>query len=676
MIGWYIHHQGRGHLHRATAVAQAAAARGMQITGISSLPEPSDWPGEAGWVQLDRDDTAGEDDGGFREPTASGALHWAPLRHAGLRRRSAQLSAWIDHAAPQLLVADVSVEIALLARLHGIPVVTVALPGDRNDPAHRLGYGISSAVVGMWPAEASGIFHGAAEVHALGGLSRFSPESRAGSAERVTQDHRDTAKRTEPEDRQSEVLVLSGGGGGAVTDAAIAQLRRVLPQARLRVLGGEGSWEADPWPLLIRADLVLTAAGQNSIAEIAASRTPALVTALDRPHQEQDHMLDALERGPWPVLRAPEPGDDAGWDRAVNQALALEGQDWASWSDGAAADRFAELLHSMLPAPATPAEDTPRAVVVTAVHGRATHLRRQRAALALSAPPAVAHVVVAMEDPEVSARLAAAQPGTHHATKAGVTGHAAELPTQVWEIPRSAGRLPLAAARNLGAQRALEQLPGPDDLLIFLDVDCIPDPGLISAYIEASRLRPEDLLCGPVAYLPELPGEALDAATAEQLAAWAEPHPARPAPAPGEIQTHGEHALFWSLSFAVRRDVWETIGGFDEAYTGYGAEDTDFSWRARAHGVELTWVGGARAYHQHHPVSRPPVEHLTDILRNGRIFADRWGHWPMEGWLQEFERMGLVHRKREDWVASQDPQQRTGQATARATEQDSTGRSA
>ena len=22
MIGWYIHHQGRGHLHRATAVAQ------------------------------------------------------------------------------------------------------------------------------------------------------------------------------------------------------------------------------------------------------------------------------------------------------------------------------------------------------------------------------------------------------------------------------------------------------------------------------------------------------------------------------------------------------------------------------------------------------------------------------------------------------------------------------
>ena len=61
MIGWYIHHQGRRHLHRATAVAHAAAARGTQITGISSLPEPADWPSAAGWVQLARDDSPMDD---------------------------------------------------------------------------------------------------------------------------------------------------------------------------------------------------------------------------------------------------------------------------------------------------------------------------------------------------------------------------------------------------------------------------------------------------------------------------------------------------------------------------------------------------------------------------------------------------------------------------------------
>lgn len=348
MIGWYIHHQGRGHLHRATAVAQAAGARGLQITGISSLPEPADWPVDAGWVQLERDDAPAEDHGGCREPTAAGELHWAPLHHPGLRRRGAQLSAWIDLAAPQLLVADVSVEIALLARLHGVPVVTVALPGDRSDPAHRLGYAISSAVVGMWPAQATEILAGAPSVHALGGLSRFAPEaptSRPNGPAPETSGPNGAEERS----RQPEVLVLSGGGGGAVPEAAIAQLRRTLPHARLHILGGDSSWEADPWPLLQRADLVLTAAGQNSIAEVAASRTPALVTALDRPHQEQAHMLAALERGPWPALRAPEPSDDAGWDQAVAQVLSFDGEDWTSWCDGAAADRFAALLHSMLP---------------------------------------------------------------------------------------------------------------------------------------------------------------------------------------------------------------------------------------------------------------------------------------------------------------------------------------
>lgn len=372
MIGWYIHHQGRGHLHRATAVAHAAAARGTQITGISSLPEPADWPSAAGWVQLARDDSPMDDSpmpegtgqprggtgdggpvqGGFRAPTAAGTLHWAPLHHPGLRRRSAQLSAWIDHAAPQLLVADVSVEIALLARLHGIPVVTVALPGDRSDPAHRLGYSVSTAVVGMWPAQATGILTGAPAVQALGGLSRFTPAPRDARPASPSTGH--PSARAAAEDPPLEVLVLSGAGGGAVPPAAVAQLRRALPKARLRVLGGESGWEDDPWKLLQRADLVLTAAGQNSIAEVAASRTPALVTALDRPHQEQQHMLAALERGPWPAVRAPEAGDSAGWDRAVAQVLQLPGADWESWCDGAAALRFAELLDALLPTPAPP----------------------------------------------------------------------------------------------------------------------------------------------------------------------------------------------------------------------------------------------------------------------------------------------------------------------------------
>ena len=50
------------------------------------------------------------------------------------------------------------------------------------------------------------------------------------------------------------------------------------------------------------------------------------------------------------------------------------------------------------------------------------------------------------------------------------------------------------------------------------------------------------------------------------------------------------------------------------ADVGYGAEDTDLGQRFRALGLGLGWVGDAPAYHQHHPVSDPPVEHVADIF--------------------------------------------------------------
>lgn len=113
----------------------------------------------------------------------------------------------------------------------------------------------------------------------------------------------------------------------------------------------------------------------------------------------------------------------------------------------------------------------------------------------------------------------------------------------------------------------------------------------------------------------------------------------------------GDPNLFWSLSFALHRDVWLRSGGFCEEYVGYGAEDTDFGSQAVAAGLDLAWTGSARAYHQHHPTKSPPVDHLDDILRNGRIFRRRWGRWPMTGWLEEFERLGLVVCDGDDWVA-------------------------
>ncbi|MCZ4067503.1 glycosyltransferase [Microbacterium sp. H37-C3] len=213
----------------------------------------------------------------------------------------------------------------------------------------------------------------------------------------------------------------------------------------------------------------------------------------------------------------------------------------------------------------------------------------------------------------------------------------------VVRVPPGAAGLRLAAARNAGA-RAAEALGA--RLLVFLDADCIPGPELVDRYRDAASQHPDAVLCGPVTYLPA--GAALDAAS---LRAATAPHAARPAPPAGTLQRAdpADYPLFWSLSFATTTAVWQAVGGFDERYEGYGGEDTDFAFSLRRAGVPMVWVGGADAYHQHHETSSPPWQHLDDILRNGALFAEKWGEWPMTGWLEAFERAGAITRQGDGW---------------------------
>ncbi|WP_291051105.1 galactosyltransferase-related protein [Herbiconiux sp.] len=273
-----------------------------------------------------------------------------------------------------------------------------------------------------------------------------------------------------------------------------------------------------------------------------------------------------------------------------------------------------------------------RVALITVVHGRHDHLARQREALARSYPRPDDHVIVVIDDPALEALLA------RDAAAASVAAPGPSTP-RVVTMTAYDGGLPLAAARNRGADTALA---AGADVLVFLDVDCLPAEELVGSYARTA-MDPSTrgrLLCGPVAYLPPPPpaGYDLDALPA------AKPHLARPAPPPGDVELGGDHDLFWSLSFAVTAETWRTIGGFHEGYVGYGGEDTDFAHMARAAGVELAWVGSARAFHQHHPVESPPVRHLDAILRNAALFHERWHRWPMRGWLDAFEAQGIITR--------------------------------
>lgn len=197
--------------------------------------------------------------------------------------------------------------------------------------------------------------------------------------------------------------------------------------------------------------------------------------------------------------------------------------------------------------------------------------------------------------------------------------------------------LPLARARNAAVEAASFEA------LVFLDVDCIASPGLITRYHKALQTRPA-LYIGEVHYLPTDAVRYRDtgAINLERLSELGERHPARPAIAFDDIRHEPDHGQLWGLSFALMRSDHRRAGGMDEGYVGYGGEETDYAWRLAAAEVPLYWVGGALAWHQHHPLHAPPYPHLEAIIANARRFHARWGHWCMDYWLGQFRDAGVI----------------------------------
>lgn len=329
MIGFYVHHHGNEHLHRALAVSRAFD---RPVTGLSSLERPVLWPGA--WVRLDRDDE-GDTSG---DPTVRGRVHWAPRGHPGLRSRMAEIAAWISHLQPSLLVVDGSVEVSLLARLHGVPVVSVVAPGHRGDDAHRLGFDVADALVAFWPAEAQEMLLDVPasvlrRIHPVGALSRFD-EALAGRAARASRAER------------REVALIRSGRPGSWSPELLQEVREQTPGWTWTVVGqAHARDETDEAETIRRADVVVTHAGQGALADVAALRRPAVVVPEPSPHDEQRVTAEVLRRAALPVLVTDQPiGTD--WAERLTEAAALDGEDWARWCDGDAIGRLLDVVRA------------------------------------------------------------------------------------------------------------------------------------------------------------------------------------------------------------------------------------------------------------------------------------------------------------------------------------------
>ena len=358
LVGWYVHHHGAGHRTRFSAVRPYLDA---DVVVFSSLAAPADLPRDTTWVELERDDSVTIDpDGTARDPadaspTVGGLLHWAPVGHPGHTARLGRIATAVVEAAAEgrpfgAMVVDVSVEVALFARLLGVEVVVVSQPGDRTDLPHRLAHDAARRVVAPWPAgthDSSSLDRVADKVRWVGGISRWDGRRAGGVTGAAGVDGTEARVGVASEARAGVVpgsVVFVGGAGGSDHDdlaAAVAAAARATPGTTWTALGLD-SWVDDPWATLNTAEVVVTWAGQNTVADLAALDARAVVVPQTRPFDEQATTARALDRAGLAVVPAGWPADHE-WPGLLERARALR-PDWAAWRVEGAARRAAAVV--------------------------------------------------------------------------------------------------------------------------------------------------------------------------------------------------------------------------------------------------------------------------------------------------------------------------------------------
>ena len=160
----------------------------------------------------------------------------------------------------------------------------------------------------------------------------------------------------------------------------------------------------------------------------------------------------------------------------------------------------------------------------------------------------------------------------------------------------------LARARNTGARAAAHEI------LVFLDCDMMPEAGWLAEHARWHHAANDALTLGFRAHV-EVDGIDADAVRTRP-GALSELFADRPADRPAWIEFHmtrtreltsDDDDLFRTVTggnLGISRALFEAVGGYDETFTQWGAEDTEFGYRAYTLGALLVPAREALCWHQ------------------------------------------------------------------------------
>lgn len=181
----------------------------------------------------------------------------------------------------------------------------------------------------------------------------------------------------------------------------------------------------------------------------------------------------------------------------------------------------------------------------------------------------------------------------------------------------------LARARNTGARAASNAI------LVFLDCDMMPEAGWMSAHARWHHAAGDVVTLGFRAHVDV---SGIDAGTVrgragslEELFAdrdsqrpeWIEFHMSRT----GDL-TSTDDDIFRAVTggnLGISKDFYETVGGYDESFTQWGTEDTEFGYRAYTRGGLLVPARDAMCWHQGEGAAPSAAESASLDLQRAKI---------------------------------------------------------
>lgn len=144
----------------------------------------------------------------------------------------------------------------------------------------------------------------------------------------------------------------------------------------------------------------------------------------------------------------------------------------------------------------------------------------------------------------------------------------------------SAGEFNRSRARNVAAERA-----GAWDVALFVDADIV-----LATLVQAQRAVRRAGEDGHYTVAHDRVVHLTERGTEELISG-----------APVDVAESSETVKeTWESAFAIRRDVWDEVGGFDERFRGYGGQGIAFFCAAGTLGGRARIAGPA--YHLAHPL--------------------------------------------------------------------------